>query len=183
MFENQWKNDDWCLVRDWLTNGVPKQRHHTTVLTVTTSLTNFLERQFGMRLRVQLHDQFMDKVSEEEAALLHVQAEEYALRRQVSLCYQGVVMFDAESVLPLHDLPPALMKDLEDGIKPLANLLSECGLSLSRSDLSVIQLTDGRWGRRSVLRSALGTKALVVELFRDEFWQRLAKLKPSDVSS
>jgi len=176
MFANQWKNEDWCLVRDWLMDGVPKNRHHKSILTVTTSLTNFLNSQFSMPLTVQLHEQFMDKVTQNEAELLRCQAGEYALRRQVSLCYQGRVMFDAESVLPLHDLPSALVKELEAGIKPLANLLAERGLSLSRSDLSVIQLQDGRWGRRSVLRSAVGTKALVVEIFRAEFWDYIKRL-------
>jgi len=129
-----------------------------------------------MPLTVHLHEQFMDKISEDEAELLHCAVGEYALRRQVSLCYQGRVMFDAESVLPLQDLPSTLVKELEAGIKPLANLLAERGLSLSRSDLSVIQLEDGRWGRRSVLRSSVGTQALVVEIFRNEFWQTIQYL-------
>ncbi|MDQ6953024.1 MAG: chorismate lyase [Mariprofundaceae bacterium] len=177
MFANQWKNEDWRLVRDWLAEGGCKQQKLKAILTVTTALTNFLNRQFGMPLSVQLHDQFMDKISADEAELLHCQAGNYALRRQVSLCYQGVVMFDAESVLPLHDLPQSLVEALEAGIKPLASLLAERGLSLARSDLSIIQLDDGRWGRRSVLRSSVGTQALVVEIFKPEFWQEIQRLE------
>ncbi|MDQ6990630.1 MAG: chorismate lyase [Mariprofundaceae bacterium] len=175
MFVNQWKNEDWRLVRDWLAEG-RHQQSLKVVLTVTTTLTNFLEKQCSMPLKVQLHEQFMDKVSQDEAELLHCQQGDYALRRQVSLCYQGAVMFDAESVLPLHDLPAVLITELEAGIKPLANLLAERGLSLARSDLSITQLADGRWGRRSVLRSSVGTQALVVEIFRPEFWQEIQRL-------
>jgi len=176
MLENNWKNENWCPVHDWLANGDHKDTHVKTVLSVTIALTAFLNRQFTLPLSVELHEQFMDKVSLDEAALLRCEAGDYALRRQVSLCYQGVAMFDAESVLPLHDLPLQLINELKAGVKPLANLLAEQGLSLSRSDLSVIQLEDGRWGRRSVLRSGAGTQALVVEIFRHEFWQTIKHL-------
>jgi len=176
MFVNLWKNDDWCLIRHWLANGKKKHPHIKAVLTVTSSLTTFLEQHCSMPLNVHLHEQFMDKILKDEAQLLGCQVGDYALRRQVSLCYQGVVMFDAESVLPLQDLPKSLVEALEAGDKPLANLLAERGLSLARSDLSVLQLDDGRWGRRSVLRSSVGTQALVVELFKPEFWQTIQQL-------
>jgi chorismate-pyruvate lyase len=87
-------------------------------------------------------------------------------------------MFDAESVLPLEDLPADLMQHLQEGKRPLGNLLLDRGLSLARSDLSVAQLNvesayDGRWARRSVLRSESGTRALVVEVFHPYAWQRI----------
>lgn len=176
MFANLCKNDDWRLVRDWLAEGGYQQKSLKAILTVTTALTNFLEHQCSMPLQVKLHEQFMDKILGEEARLLHCQSGDYALRRQVSLCYQGAVMFDAESVLPLQDLPQSLVEALEAGVKPLANLLAERGLSLSRSDLSILQLDDGRWARRSVLRSSIGTQALVVEIFRPEFWKTIQQL-------
>lgn len=87
-------------------------------------------------------------------------------------------MFDAESVLPLDTLPTDLMQDLQEGKKPLGNLLLDRGLSLSRSDLSVARFTEkgrfhGCWARRSVLRSDSGTRALVVEVFRSDMWKRI----------
>lgn len=88
-------------------------------------------------------------------------------------------MFDAESVLPLSELPAQLMAELEEGKKPLGNLLLDRGLSLSRSDLSVVRLQtsdayNARWARRSVLKSPSGTRALVVEVFHPEIWRRIS---------
>jgi chorismate-pyruvate lyase len=148
------------------------------VLTIAGSLTRFLERRFGMRLEVRVQDQFIDTVRSEEAGILDSEVGSPALRRQVSLMHRGSVIFDAESVLPLEDLPADLMQQLQEGKRPLGNLLLDRGLSLARSDLSVVQLNvesayDGRWARRSVLRSESGTRALVVEVFHPYIWQRI----------
>ncbi|MDX8392931.1 MAG: chorismate lyase [Mariprofundaceae bacterium] len=168
----------WEPVRQWhaAAHDVPAQM--AGVLTVTGSLTRFLERHHGIRLEVQLHEQLVDKASASEAGLLACASGFPALRRQVSLLHRGSVMFDAESVLPLDTLPADLMHDLQEGKKPLGNLLLDRGLSLSRSDLSVtrIEIGDeyaGCWGRRSVLRSESGTRALVVEVFRPIMWKRI----------
>lgn len=151
------------------------------ILTVTTSLTRFLERQFRMRVDVRLHDQFVDSMDVAEARLLDAQGGDTAMRRRVSLTHRDSVMFDAESVLPLDTLPADLIEDLEAGKRPLANLLLDRGLFLSRSDLSVMKIEDGphagRWARRSVLRSESGTRALVVEVFHEEIWRRLNLIK------
>ena len=130
---------------------------------------------------VQLHEQFLDKIKHGEAELLRSDVGLPALRRQVSLLHRGTVMFDAESVLPLAGLESELIADLQEGKRPLANLLLDRGLSLARSDLSVAKLEGdtryaGCWARRSVLRSPSGTQALVVEVFRPEFWRRLERL-------
>ncbi len=180
MFSTYWDKQAWQPIHDWQKSEHDLDKPMASVLSVTSSLTRFLERRFGMVLTVQLHEQFLDKVRDYEADLLTCETGSPALRRQVSLLHREVVMFDAESVLPLEGLPAELIGELEAGERPLANLLSDRGLSLSRSDLSVMKADEGackgRWGRRSVLRSASGTQALVVEIFRPEFWLRLRRL-------
>jgi len=96
----------------------------------------------------------------------------------VSLLCRGEVMFDAESVLPLDVLPVFLMEELEAGKRPLADLLSDQGLSLSRSNLSIAHIQDEGfyaqcWARRSVLKAATGAKALVTEVFHESMWRKL----------
>lgn len=157
---------------------LPMDRMHTDVLTVTDSLTRVLEREYKLKLTVVVHAQYVDKATERESTLLNIQADDQCLRRKVSLLSQGDVMFDAESVLPLAVLPATLMAALEAGQRPLANLLSDRGLSLSRSDLSIAQLStenhyDGLWARRSVLRAESGATALVTEVFHHAFWRKL----------
>ncbi|GAV20820.1 chorismate--pyruvate lyase [Mariprofundus micogutta] len=178
MFFGSLESQDWQSVRHWKADDAGVSRDAAAVLTTAGSLTRFLERHFGIKLEVRLHDQFVDMALLEEAQLLGCEPGDRALRRQVSLMHRGSVLFDAESVLPLEDLPADLMRDLEEGKRPLGNLLLDRGLSLSRSDLSVVQLQadggiNGCWARRSVLRSPSGTRALVVELFHPEMWKRL----------
>ncbi len=172
---------EWMPVREWRPADV--SREIALVLAATGSLTRFLERHYGMRLEVRLHDQFVDRAGTAEAALLACAAGTPALRRRVSLMFRGSVMFDAESVLPLDGVHGDLMRELQEGEKPLGNLLLDRGLSLSRSDLSVARLPEdarapwsGCWARRSVLRSASGTRALVVEVFHDAIWRRMARM-------
>ena len=178
MFFGSLDSQDWQPVRYWKPKEAGISRDCAAVLTTAGSLTRFLERHFGIRLEVRLHDQFVDQARVDEAALLQSHIADSALRRQVSLMHRGSVMFDAESVLPLDALPADLMNSLQEGKRPLGNLLLDRGLSLSRSDLSVAKLDveglhDGRWARRSVLRSPSGTRALVVEVFHPEMWNRI----------
>lgn len=177
----EWDRQTWCPVREWHAAEHGMDKTLASILTVTSSLTRFLERRFGMVLTVQLHEQFLDKADATEASLLACSVGSPALRRQVSLLHRGREMFDAESVLPLDGLPTALIDELQAGKKPLANLLLDRGLALARSDLSVATidhegLHHGCWARRSVLRSASGTQALVVELFRPEFWNMIERM-------
>jgi len=178
MFFGDLNTQPWQPVRHWKAAGAGLDRDAAAVLTVAGSLTRFLERRYGIRLDVRMHDQFVDHVRTEESEMLECLAGAPALRRQVSLMSRGSVLFDAESVLPLQDLPADLMRELQEGKRPLGNLLLDRGLSLSRSDLSIALLDvegvyQGRWARRSVLRSPSGTRALVVEVFHDEMWHRL----------
>jgi len=178
MFFGPLETQNWQSVRYWKADESGLGRDAAAVLTTAGSLTRFLERHFGIKLEVRLHDQFVDIAHPEEAALLRCDNGSASLRRQVSLMHRGSVLFDAESVLPLEDLPADLMNDLEEGKRPLGNLLLDRGLSLSRSDLSVTQISsdaaiNGCWARRSVLRSPSGTRALVVEVFHSEMWKRL----------
>ncbi len=178
MFFGSLDSQQWQSVRYWKPKDAGVSRDCAAVLATAGSLTRFLERHFGIRLEVRLHDQFVDHTRPDEAALLDSQMADSALRRQVSLMHRGSVMFDAESVLPLDELPADLMQDLQEGKRPLGNLLLDRGLSLARSDLSVAQLEmdglhHGRWARRSVLRSPSGTRALVVEVFHPEMWKRI----------
>jgi len=171
----------WHPVRSWRSEEAGVGREMAAVLTVTSSLTRYLEKRFGMALTLKVHDQFVDALGDEEAAVLACQVGAPALRRQVSLMHRGSVMFDAESVLPLAELPADLMQQLEEGVRPLGNLLMDRGLSLARSDLSVAQIDGdvvhaGRWARRSVLRSPAGTRALVVEVFHPEIWNRIERM-------
>lgn len=168
----------WQSVRTWNPSAAGLSRDVAAVLTTSDSLTRFLERHFAIRLDVLLHDQFVDFASAEEARLLVCAPGASVLRRQVSLLHRGSVMFDAESVLPLESLPADLMPELQEGVRPLGNLLLDRGLSLARSDLGIVQLDmegpyHGRWARRSVLRSPSGTRALVVEVFHPVIWQRV----------
>ncbi len=178
MFFGSLDTQDWQPVRYWKPKEAGINRDCASVLSTAGSLTRFLERHFGIRLDVRLHDQFVDQARVDEAELLESHIADSALRRQVSLMHRGSVMFDAESVLPLDGLPADLMRDLQEGKRPLGNLLLDRGLSLSRSDLSVAHLDvegvhNGRWARRSVLRSPSGTRALVVEVFHPEMWKRI----------
>lgn len=178
MFFGDLESQTWHPVRRWEGAEAGFSRDAAAALTTAGSLTRFLERHFGIKLDVHLHDQFVDVAYGEEAELLGCEIKSPVLRRQVSLLHRGSVMFDAESVLPLADLPADLMQELEEGVRPLGNLLLDRGLSLSRSDLSVTQVegkdpVHGRWARRSVLRSPSGTQALVVEVFHAEMWKRI----------
>jgi len=148
------------------------------VLTVTTSLTRFLEKKYQLRLEVFVHEQFSDAPTVVEATLLNIDTSSRCLRRKVSLLFRKESMFDAESVLPLDVLPTTLMAELEAGQRPLANLLSDRGLSLSRTDLSIAHIQgpsiyEHLWARRSVLRSESGATALVTEVFHETFWRKL----------
>ncbi|MDX8403821.1 MAG: chorismate lyase [Mariprofundaceae bacterium] len=181
MFFGSLKDQAWVPVRQWRADEAGVTKDEAAVLTTVGSLTRFLERHYGMRLVVRLHDQFVDRTNPDEAAFLDCPEGSPCLRRQVSLLHRDSVMFDAESVLPLEDLPSDLMNDLQEGKRPLGNLLLDRGLSLSRSDLSIVKMTGegihtGRRGRRSVLRSPSGTRALVVEVFHPEMWKRLQSL-------
>ena len=181
MFCGSLDKQPWRAIRQWRSGDAGVSKDIAAVLTTVGSLTRFLERHYGMHLTVRLHDQFVDRASSDEASLLDSPAGSPCLRRQVSLLHRDSVMFDAESVLPMDDLPADLMNELQEGKRPLGNLLLDRGLSLSRSDLSVVQMEGegihaGRWGRRSVLRSPSGTRALVVEVFHPEIWKRLKSL-------
>jgi len=152
------------------------------VLTVTSSLTRFLGQQHGLRLDVHIYEQAMGYAQPAEAELLNIDTHDRCLRRKVSLLHRKKVMFDAESILPLDVLPIELMTELEAGQRPLANLLSERGLSLSRSDLSITHIQnhehyDKRWARRSILRAESGATALVTEVFHEAIWAKLNYLK------
>jgi len=178
MFFGSLEAQQWQPVRHWKPADAGISRDAAVVLTIAGSLTRLLERRFGMRLEIRLHDQYIDTVRSEESDILDTAVGSPALRRKVSLMHRGSVMFDAESVLPLEGLPTDLMQQLQEGKRPLGNLLLDRGLSLERSDLSVAQLNaesayDGRWARRSVLRSESGTRALVVEVFHPYIWQRI----------
>jgi len=170
---------DWTPVRQWRSEGQGLNAEAPQVLTVTSSLTRFLERRYGMRLELRLHEQFVDRIRPREAELLGSAAGEACLRRTVSLLHRKSVMFDAESILPLEGLPTDLMDELEAGRQPLGNLLLERGMSLARSDLSIgcRQEGDGEflWARQSVLRSESGTRALVIEFFHPEIWRRIGR--------
>ncbi|MDQ6963442.1 MAG: chorismate lyase [Mariprofundales bacterium] len=174
MFFGDMESQEWTHVRQWHGDVA---RPVVAVLTATGSLTRFVDRHFGLLLTVRLHDQFVDKATDIEAALLGCDPALPVLRRQVSLLSGSRIMFDAESVLPLDGVPAELMVQLESGELPLGNLLIDRGVSLSRSDLSIArfiqQSGEANWARRSVLRSGSGTRALVVELFHDLFWHRI----------
>ncbi len=151
------------------------------VLLVTQSLTRFLEQHYALRLDVHVHDQALGFANADEAALLNISPHDRCLRRKVSLLHRKKVMFDAESVLPLDVLPVELMVALEAGQRPLANLLSEQGLCLSRSDLAIAWVKNHdyyqqRWARRSVLRSESGATALVTEVFHETLWAKINDL-------
>ena len=181
MFFGSLQSVDWLPVRTWRAGDYGVSRDMAMVLVVAGSLTRLLERHYAMRLDIRLHDQFVDRTSTCEATLLVCDAGSPALRRRVSLMHRKSVMFDAESVLPLDSLPTDLMRDLQEGRRPLGNLLLDRGLSLARSDLCVARiggegLYAGRWARRSVLRSESGIRALVVEVFHDEIWSRIARM-------
>jgi len=178
MFFGSLPSSLWEPVRHWSAAEHSVSPAVAGVLTVAGSLTRYLERHHRMVLDVRLHEQIVDKAAIDEAEILACTPGTSALRRNVSLLHRGTVMFDAESVLPLDTLPADLMQDLQEGIKPLGNLLLDRGLSLSRSDLSVARIGDesrfhGCWARRSVLRSDSGTRALVVEVFRADMWKRI----------
>lgn len=182
MIQGLLTSEQWLDVQRWREQKsnqlLPVQ---VNVLLVTSALTRFLERKYALRLDVYLRDQYVDDVSEVEADVLQVEKHTRCLRRKVSLMSRKEIMFDAESVLPLDVLPTALMTELEAGKQPLANLLSDRGLSLSRSNLSISHIqSEGFyqycWARRSVLDSASGAKALVTEVFHESMWRKLQYL-------
>ncbi|HIP06632.1 MAG TPA: chorismate lyase [Mariprofundaceae bacterium] len=182
MIQELLHNQTWMDVRTWREQYAGSLTPvHVSVLSVVTPLTRLLEGKYGMKIDVHLHDQFVDDMDAVEAKLLRVEANSRGLRRKVSLLSRGEVMFDAESVLPLEMLPVQLMTELEEGKRPLANLLADQGLSLSRSNLSIAQVQDegfygGCWARRSVLGATSGAKALVTEVFHDAIWRKIQYL-------
>ncbi len=179
MFFGSLREQHWIPERQWRAADHGLDRQTSAVLTVASSLTRFLERHHQMHLQVDVQEQAISRISDDEAALLDAQPGDAALRRQVSLLHHGKAVFDAESVLPLEPLPQPLLLELQQGERPLANLLMDYGLSLSRLDLGIAQIQGeqpwhGCWARRSVLRSDAGIRALVVEVFLPLMWQRLA---------
>lgn len=179
MIQKLLETEDWIDSKTWRVEsahelGVIEQ----SVLLVTSALTDFLQRKYSLNLDVYLHDQGMGFASDVEAKLLNITTHERCLRRKVSLMSRNEVMFDAESVLPLDILPVELMNELEIGKRPLANLLADSGLFLSRSGLGIAHVqAEGFyhqcWARRSVLSSDSGAKALVTEVFHDAIWRKL----------
>ncbi len=172
-------SESWQPSRQWQADeGANVDAAVRHVLMVTSALTRFLAQKYALRLDVHLHDQCMSMPTRAEAALLDIAPDTRCLRRKVSLKARGEVMFDAESMLPLDTLPVALMQALEEGRRPLADVLSDQGLMLSRSNLSIARvqtqgLYEGCWARRSVLCAESGAKALVTEVFFDAFWRKL----------
>lgn len=171
-------------MRQWSAREQGASADMAAVLGVTGSLTRFLMRHYGMNLSVHVQEQFVDRCSDAEALLLECgDGQTPCLRRRVALQHRSVVMIDAESVLPLDGVPAELMQALQQGERPLGDLLIDRGLSLSRSDLSIARIgkdvdaSEACWARRSVLKSPSGTRALVVEYFRSEIWRRLKHLK------
>lgn len=167
---------DWIPYRQWLSQTGATQKEVAAILGATGSLTRFLQRRFHLQLELEVKEQFFDNCRPWEARLLDVAEGAACLRRLVALRALGKVMFDAESILPLEGLPTDLMRSLQEGREPLGNLLFDRGLSLSRSDLSVASwVPEGSrypvWARRSVLRSAGGPRALVIEIFHSAFWR------------
>jgi len=183
MFSLWHQNQQWIPVRDWSSRSGKVSRETAVVLSLTGSLTRFLERSFGMILTLNVHEQCLDQTHPAEAKLLGCVTGSQCLRRRVSLLHKKSVMFDAESVLPLECLPTDMMQDLQNGEKPLGSLLLDWGLSLSRSDLSIACIplsesqADNRWARRSVLRAPDGPRALIIECFHPEIWTRLKGMK------
>ncbi|MDX8388481.1 MAG: chorismate lyase [Ghiorsea sp.] len=179
MIQDLLENQAWLDSKTWRAEHAGQiDALHQSVLLVTSSLTRFLERKYGLKLDVHLHDQCMAFANEAEAKLLGINGQDRCLRRKVSLMSRNEVMFDAESVLPLDVLPVELMQELEAGKRPLANLLSDRGLSLSRSGLSIAKVEvpgfyHQCWARRSVLSSESGARALVTEVFHDAIWRKL----------
>ncbi len=182
MFFGALNEQDWIPERQWNRKAHGIDRDMSAVLTVASSLTRFLERRYHMQLQVVLQEQSMDRMAPDEAALLHGDPNASVLRRRVSLTHRGKTVFDAESVLPLEPLPQSLILELQEGERPLANLLMDYGLSLSRLDLGIARIRSqtpwqGCWARRSVLRSGAGIQALVVEVFQPLMWQRLRAMQ------
>lgn len=184
MFSLWHQNQQWIPVREWSAEAAKVSPEVSSVLGLTGSLTRFLLRRYKMPLALHVHEQNLDRCQPGEAELLGCKEGDPCLRRRVSLLHRCTVMFDAESVLPLEWLPTDMMRDLQDGNKPLGNLLLDWGLSLSRSDLSIARIhlsetsrSDDRWARRSVLRSESGTRALIIECFHTEMWTRLRGMR------
>jgi len=61
---------NWIPVRNWRPEASGVSHESAAVLTMAVSLTRFLERHYAMRLKVHLHDQFVDRASASEAELL-----------------------------------------------------------------------------------------------------------------
>jgi chorismate-pyruvate lyase len=175
-------NQAWMDVRTWRAQFAESlSPEQVSVLSVVTPLTRLLEAKYGMKVDVHLHDQYVDELNDAEADLLKVEPHSRCLRRKVSLLCRGETMFDAESALPLDVLPVSLMEELEAGKRPLANVLSDQGLSLSRSNLNIAQIQDDGfydqcWARCSVLKATTGAKALVTEVFHESMWRKLTYL-------
>ncbi|MBF0281502.1 MAG: chorismate lyase [Zetaproteobacteria bacterium] len=181
MFFGSLNDQVWVPVRQWkLSDVAVADDARARVLTTVGSLTRMLEREFDMPLKVEVEEQFIDHSDAMESMLLACANGTMSLRRKVALLYKKQVMFEAESVLPLQDIHMDLMADLERGEIPLGSLLMDRGMSLSRTDLSITQIVGeppfrGRWARQSILKSHLGTTALVVEVFHALLWQKLAQ--------
>ncbi len=171
------KEQSWQSVGRWLAHAEGVERDKRMILSVTSPLTRFLQRRYGVRVSLLLEDQFVEDCSLPEAQLLTIDVSR-CLRRQVRLMWRQQEVLKAESILPIGAVSVDLMASLQQGEALLANLLVDHGLSLARSELKIAHLEqDGRdyWARRSVLRSGSGASALVTEVFHPDFWSILAR--------
>ena len=151
-------DQDW---HDWLMNP--------------SSLTRRLQQVSHNRFRVQLLNQQILKPALNEANLLRMHSQQYALIRQV-LLYGGVTPWVfARTVIPLPTLNAGNRHLLKLGNRSLGSVLFKYS-HIRRAPIQITQATtsnfisDFIWGRRSIFEIHQ-SPLLVSELFLPEFGQ------------
>jgi len=146
------------------------------VLAADAPLMRMLRERHRLALALQIVAQWQGVVRADEAPWLRLPIGAPALRRRVRLLHGKVAMIEAEAVVPLAGLSPALAAEIRRGKQPLGELLVGFGLKTDRNRLAAAQLRRGPWrhcwARCSVL-SGEGTQALVAEVFLPGLWEQL----------
>ena len=148
-----------------------------------SSLTARLIRYSSGDFRVELLSQEIKRPGRDEAKALNMAYHQFALIRQVHLCFGNQVMVYARTVIPLSTLTGAQRSYGNLGDRPLGAMLF-ADRSMRREEVMVTKLSAGNdlykktaaqnepiWGRRSVFH--VGEKPLLVsEYYLPELFSR-----------
>ncbi|MGR9107462.1 MAG: chorismate--pyruvate lyase family protein [Gammaproteobacteria bacterium] len=183
----------WVRDRSGIQSQIPAEA--ASWIYETSSLTRRLKKNCGIDFRVGLLNQGWARPWPDEAQVLGMKPQRYALVREVQLFCSRRALIIARTVIPLDTLKGAQRRLSSLGTRPLGEVIfTYPALLRHRLDLTQVQLSDWNpeiretlaiessiWGRRTVYGIA-GRKLLVCEFFLPavlgSYSQRPSKFAP-----